>query len=172
MTYDGRAALSGTSDYVAAQLPYAGDRFAAQIIKPLTGSLANLINTVTPATLSAVAAAEPVDQSQIRLPKFVAQTFTQLDAALTRLGMRQAFTPSADFSPLSTVPLNVETVVQRDYLKVDEVGTEAAAVTGVGIEAQGAHLIPAFDAPFLFLVRDTQTGVVLFAGQIVDPSAS
>ena len=74
---------------------------------------------------------------------------------------------------MSPAGLSVSQVVQRDYLKVDEEGTEAAAVTGVGMSATSAvgRTQPVFDKPFLFLVRDTQTGVVLFAGQIVDPSA-
>ncbi len=171
MSYNGRAATTATSTYFAAQVPYAGERFAAQIIKPQKGSLDDLTKSITPATLEAIARAEESDDADFLLPRFVSQTFTDLGAPLARLGMPTAFTPDADFSLLSPVPLEVEAVVQRDYLKVDEVGTVAAAVTGVGIEAQSTHLAAAFDAPFLFLVRDTQTGVILFAGQIVDPSA-
>jgi serpin B len=78
---------------------------------------------------------------------------------------------SADFSAMSPAGLQVSQVVQRDYLQVDEEGTTAAAVTGVGMTALSAGgPQPVFDKPFLFLVRDTQTGVILFAGQIVDPS--
>ena len=172
MNYDGSAQISGTSDYVAAQLPYAGERFAAQVVMPLQGSLPDLIKSLTPATLAGVAKVEQTDHAPFLLPKFVAQTFTDLTDQLAALGMRSAFSPHADFSSMSQVPLNVETVVQRDYLKVDEVGTVAAAVTGVGIQAQGAVRPISFDHPFLFLVRDTQTGVVLFAGQIVDPSTT
>ncbi len=87
--------------------------------------------------------------------------------------MRAAF-GNADFSAMSPAGLSVSQVVQRDYLKVDEVGTEAAAVTGISMSTSAllGGIQPVFDKPFLFLVRDTQTGVVLFAGQIVDPSAN
>lgn len=171
MKSSGPVVLTGNDRYFAAQLPYAGDRFAAQLIMPRSGSLASVISSLTPASLAAMAGAGSGDAA-VLIPKFVAHTFTDLAKPLQALGMTTAFADAADFSSLSREPLALEKIVQRDYLKVDEEGTEAAAVTGGGMQIQAAGLTTAFDHPFLFLVRDTQTGTVLFAGQIQDPAAA
>lgn len=172
MKYHGKLAVTGNGRWYAAQFPYAGDRFAAQLIMPMRGSLAELSAALTPDDLHSIGTAsisdEPVDTL---IPKFTVQTYTQLNDTLQHLGIRAAFGAGADFSAMSPAGLQLATVVQRDYLKVDEQGTEAAAVTG-GAMVQLARVGPsAFDRPFLFLVRDTRTGTVLFAGQIQDPSA-
>ena len=173
MHYSGKVAMVTNSRFMAAQLPYAGFRFAAQVIMPTQGSLPDLLKTLTQTDLASIANTEPAGQGDVIMPRFTAQTYTKLVPALQQLGMHTAFTDAADFSAMcSTTALKVETVVQRDYLKVDEDGTEAAAVTGVGMQPTAARVPVPFDHPFLFLVRDTLTGAVLFAGQIQDPSAS
>lgn len=174
MVADSPLSMTSTSRYFAAQLPYAGGRFAAQLIMPIRGSLADLTAALTPDDLHAIGT-RPAGSDSIDLlvPKFTAQTYAHLDGTLQQLGIRTAYTSAADFSAMSTTPLQLGTVVQRDYLKVDEDGTEAAAVTGGGMIATAAPVgPPPFDRPFLFLVRDTRTGTVLFAGQIQDPSAA
>jgi serpin B len=82
--------------------------------------------------------------------------------------MQQAFTPAADFSAMSPAGLWVQSVVQRDYLGVDEQGTEAAAATGIGMTALSATVTPriSLDHPFPLLIRDTKTGTIMFAAQI------
>lgn len=173
MKFHGKLATAGNTRWFAAQFPYAGDRFAAQLIMPRRGTLADLTAALTPDDLHSIGTAglsdEPVD---LLVPKFTARTYSRLNGTLQQLGIRTAFTPSADFSAMSPASLQLATVVQRDYLKVDENGTEAAAVTGAGLVPTAAMAPPAFDHPFLFLVRDTRTGAVLFAGQIQDPSDS
>jgi serpin B len=172
MHMSGRAAFLVTQDFYGAQLPYAGDRFVAQFIAPTTGSLTDLVARLTPNDFETIAKGAVDPEADLVVPRFTTATFTDLVSPLAHLGMRTAFSDSADFSPLSPAGLSVSQVVQRDYLKVDEVGTEAAAVSAGGMGVQARTVTPVFDKPFLFLVRDTQTGVVLFAGQIVDPSAS
>ena len=88
--------------------------------------------------------------------------------------MTDAFADNADFGKLAKQPLMVNTVVQKDYLAVAEKGTEAAAATGVGMVGTAVmRTTPVnFDHPFLFLVRDTKTGAILFASQVQDPSAN
>lgn len=169
----GRAKFLVAKSYYAAQLPYAGERFAAQFIAPISGTLPDLIATLTPADLTAIDRAAVVPEARFAAPKFTLATFTELNGPLQQLGMRTAF-GNADFSAMTPVGgLSVSQVVQRDYLKVDEEGTEAAAVTGISIaDSALGGIQPVFDKPFLFVVRDTLTGVILFAGQIVDPSAT
>ena len=172
MNYKGQLASTTTSQYQAAQLPYSGGRFAAQVIMPTHGTLPDLLRSLTPDDFATIANAPVIGDRQLLLPKFTAQTYTHLNSALQQMGMHTAFSVAADFSPMSPTPLMVQTVAQRDYLKVDEDGTEAAAVTGIGMQPTAMVPTPTFDHPFLFLVRDTSTGAILFAGQIQDPSAS
>ena len=104
------------------------------------------------------------------MPKFTTQTYTNLNQTLSAMGMPGAFTTGADFSAMSSTPMQVQSVVQRDYLRVDERGTKAAAVTGVGVEPTSLVQPLELNRPFLFLVRDTKTGAILFAAQIQNPA--
>jgi serpin B len=162
-----------TADYSAAQLPYRGGRFAALAIMPTHGSLADFTAHLTPAELGTIAGSVTGTGRQIELPRFTTTSTTNLEPVLQSLGMTDAF-GAADFSGLSAQPTSVDQVVQRVYLSVGEKGTTAAAVTGVAM-ASGAVAGPppiAFDHPFLFLVRDTRTGAILFASAIDDPTIS
>jgi serpin B len=65
--------------------------------------------------------------------------------------------------------------VQQAFVEVDEQGTVAAAATGVGVSGAAAAEEPpqiVIDHPFLFLIRDTNTGSILFMGQVENPTAS
>jgi serpin B len=170
MSYDGKVGISSTDRYLAAQVPYAGGRFAAQFVMPTKGTLDELIASLTPGDLARIGAAPVTDHEGVLIPKFTTRSFVELDGVLRQLGMRSAFSSGADFSQMSATPLAVDTVVQRDYLRVDERGTEAAAVTGIAMAAAG-HSVIAFDHPFLFVVRDVHTAAILFAGRIENPAA-
>lgn len=86
--------------------------------------------------------------------------------------MPSAFHPgAADFTPMSPADLYLDTVVQKTYLRVDEAGTEAAAVTGgaVGTTSLQPQLAFVVDRPFAFTISDTETGTILFLGEVADP---
>ena len=85
--------------------------------------------------------------------------------------MTDAFDPtSADFSGIDgNRDLSVGGVFHQAFISVDEEGTEAAAATAIiGTTAiLSPHLTLAIDHPFIFLIRDRQTGVILFMGKVV-----
>lgn len=164
-----------TPDYSAVQLPYRGGRFAALAVMPTKQSLPEFVGGLTTARLDAIVAALHPDAVDLALPKFTTTSKLDLKPVLQALGMRQAFTDSADLTDLSTRPTKVDQVVQRVYLAVAEKGTEAAAATGISAVPTSARPAGAnvrFDHPFLFLIRDTVTGAILFATQVVDPMSS
>jgi serpin B len=90
---------------------------------------------------------------------------------LEALGMRAAFT-NADFTPLSPAgrELVISEVKQKAYVNVDEEGTEAAAVTSVGVSLTSVSVprVMRVDRPFIFAIRERLSGTVLFIGKVVD----
>ena len=115
-------------------------------------------------------------QVAVALPKFRLTTHVELAGPLSALGMRLAFDPGrADLSGIAGMPgyLYVHAVVHEAYLSVDEAGTEAAAATGIGISGTAVPLPPRtrfiVDRPFVFVLRDTRTGAVLFMGSVANP---
>jgi len=113
----------------------------------------------------------------LELPKFKISVQPGCTAALKRLGLKEVFNSSlADFSGISGEPvLSLDEVVHRAVIDVNEKGTEAAAATVVRVYAAAApprNPQPfKVDHPFLFFLRETRTGAILFLGRIVDPRA-
>jgi serpin B len=112
---------------------------------------------------------------QVSLPKFRAEAEFSLRKALSVMGMPAAFTDQADFSGIAPKGgLAISEVVHKAFVDVSERGTEAAAATGITMRATAMHLsekpvVFRADHPFLFLIRDTRTGVVLFIGRLMKP---
>jgi serpin B len=106
------------------------------------------------------------------LPRWTFTSRLDLGPPLEAAGMPLAFTPGADFSGMSAEPLFIDEVVQEAFIEVNETGTEAAAATAVGVTATSLELpvekpkIFHADRPFLYLIRDRKTGVVLFLGRV------
>lgn len=157
----------------AVQLPYAGDRLAMLLVLPDADAASLEASGVSwPAT------GELTDQKiRLGLPKWDIKTSASLGDVLGALGMPTAFTDDADFTGMTTEePLYIGAVIHQANITVDEAGTEAAAATAVVMEAGAAPNpdqppVVVFDRPFLFAVRDTQTGAILFQGRVADPSA-
>jgi len=97
----------------------------------------------------------------VSLPKFRAETEFSLGKALAAMGMRTAFTNSADFSRIDGHgKVKISTVVHKAFVDVSEQGTEAAAATGMAMKSMSARMpeqavVFRADHPFLFVIRDT-----------------
>ena len=91
---------------------------------------------------------------------------------LAELGMGIAFTKYADFSKMYNAAVQITKAVHKTYIKVDEEGTTAAAVTsvGVGVTSVGPSDYFKFDHPFVYVIAEKQTGTILFTGILNDPS--
>ena len=115
----------------------------------------------------------------VRMPKFRVETSLDLKGALAALGVRDAFDSArADLSGIAGAPhdLFVGAALHRAFVRVDELGTEAAAATAFDAELASLSVIvkpkpiPFFvDHPFMFFLRDTATGLLLFVGRVADP---
>jgi len=110
----------------------------------------------------------------LALPKFKLEYEKQLNDYLKAMGLKTCFTKEADFSGISTTPLYVDFIKQNTFLSIDELGTEAAAVTTIGLakmayRPEKEEIIPmTVDHPFVLFIRDTNTNQVLFYGLIQD----
>ncbi len=111
------------------------------------------------------------------LPKFKLEENISLKQTLSAMGMPKAFEPNG-FLGMSDVAdagkLYISHVAHKAYLDVNEEGTEAAAATAIVARAMSARIeppLPTFraDRPFLFLIRDTRTGTILFLGRMMRP---
>jgi serpin B len=114
---------------------------------------------------------------RLTLPKWQSSQAFSLNSTLTQMGMRLAFTRQADFSGINgKTDLFVSDVIHKAFITVDESGTEAAAATGVVMRATAVRAAPppvdfTADHPFLYLIVNDQTGAILFAGRLTDPTA-
>jgi serpin B len=166
--------------FKATELGYDGGQVVMTIVLPDDGKLADVEGKLSSAWLDATAKglADPKAGGEVRiaLPKFKFTWGTkELGDALQALGMKDAFTnPPADFSGMEPKKeLYISHVLQKAFVGVDEYGTEAAAATAVVMSAGGMPEEPkdfTIDRPFLFFVRDTGSGAVLFSGKVVDPT--
>ena len=115
------------------------------------------------------------------LPRFESESEFRLGDTLRAMGMSDAFDSAvSDFSGMDGrsclagdfVCLYIREVVHRAFVSVDEAGTEAAAATAVMMQAESAPPDPVsvtVDRPFVFLIRDRETGALLFVGRVEEP---
>ena len=91
------------------------------------------------------------------------------------MGMPVVFTGAADFSGMTgTRELFIGEVLHKSFVSVDEAGTEAAAATAVVMELTAipdTQVELTVDRPFIFLIRDLETGTILFVGRVANPIA-
>jgi serine protease inhibitor len=172
-------------DVKVLELPYDGDRLSMMFVLPVDdgpGSLAPVEDGLDAAAVDRWAKLASERRVDVSLPRFELETpIMPLGGILAGLGMGVAFSDSADFSAMSApgqVPLKIDVVFHRALVELDEDGTKAAAATAVGmVEVTSLRTDPPpppptfkADHPFLFFLRDTRSGAILFAGRVADPS--
>ncbi len=163
------------SGYQAVRLPYVGG-LSMVVIVPDRGRFAAVEGSLRDdaAIRRILDVLQRGTHVTLRLPKFTFRTKAMLKPALITLGMPVAFSDHADFSGMSPRgrELAIRDVAHETFIAVDEDGTEAAAATAVVVEATSGPLKSVeltVDRPFLFLIRDDETGATLFMGRVVDP---
>jgi serpin B len=160
------------------ELPYEGNELSMVVLLPKTiDGLPALEKSLTTANLSAwFGKLAPAPKVNLQLPVFKMTQSFDLGGILSAMGMPQAFSKTADFSGMTGKSLfQISRAVHKAYVDVNETGTEAAAATAmmmVGASQAEEQQIIVFDAdhPFLFLIRDTTTGSILFLGRLTNPT--
>jgi serpin B len=164
-------------DMQAVELPYSGNELAMMVLLPrrIDGCSA-LEEKLTPSFLSGSLAQMKPQKVEIFLPRFKEDSAFELKKTLETMGMPDAFRPAADFSGMDGGrDLYISGVFHKAWVEVNEAGTEAAAATATTMRALSlARPIappPVFraDHPFIFLIRDTRSGSILFLGRLAHP---
>ena len=162
--------------FQALELPYEGEEVSMLLILPKAkDGLKHIEGCFGPGNLEACMKGMRKREVNVFLPRFkVESTFASLKQTLTALGLTDAFDAQrADFSGISNLPLSISDVVHKAFVEVNEEGTEAAAATGVIIRTTSIGPPPKTfraDRPFIFLIRENESGKILFMGRICDPS--
>jgi serine protease inhibitor len=160
--------------YQMLRLPYGEHgRYGMEIMLPDQGkTLSGLLASLDAAKWrSAVDGLTEQNIDELALPRFELRWKGDMTAPLRQLGMTTAFGPGADFRPMSQAEPWLKTVVHKTYIRVDEDGTEAAAVSG-GVTATAVRAdrtVFRADHPFAFTISDQKTGAILFLGTVTDP---
>ena len=169
----GHAAGEG---FRAVSLPYQGDELDMVLIMPDEGNFSAFEAGLDAATLAGIFA--DLDDGQnaggsgaLVMPKFEFRFKSDLVAMFQSLGMTDAFDGAADFSGIDgTRNLAISAIVHEAFVNVNEAGTEAAAATAVGFDESAAPQSLTIDRPFVFLIRDVETGAIVFLGRVTDPT--
>ena len=162
----------------AIDLPYGNRSFSMTIILPKNGvSIDQYAAALTQNQWNTIIGKLDSTNVDLYLPKFTLSYSKTLNDELKAMGMGIAFDDRADFSRITqAMKLNISYVLHKTFVDVNEEGTEAAAVTVIGIKAtiiNGGNTRPMMriDHPFIFAIREHKSGTILFIGKIVNPVA-
>ncbi|MDX9955660.1 MAG: serpin family protein [Anaerolineae bacterium] len=166
-----RVGYAEGAGYQAVELPYQGGKASMVLLVP--EDFEAFEAELTGARLQELIAGLEAQSVTLMLPAFEVEASFKLAETLQQLGMTEAFDPvAADFSGMTGVAdLYIGAVFHKAFVRVDEAGTEAAAATAVVMQLKGmpmAGVELTVDRPFLYLVRDVQSGAVLFMGRVVE----
>jgi serpin B len=159
------------------EMPYKGRDLSMVVLLPTqVDGLADLEKSLSTNSLKSWLAGLASKEVDLALPKFKVTREVELSKTLSAMGMPLAFSDNADFSGMSgRRDLAISQVIHKAYIEVDEKGTEAAAATAVVIRALSSRIPPQLehfnaDHPFIFLIRDTRSGSILFIGRFTGPT--
>jgi serpin B len=173
MSVDGDFRATATDDYSAVELPYGGGAFSMIVIVPRQGlDVDSLIARLDAPGWNALLAGLHEAGGLVQIPKFRLEWKDSLKPSLIDMGMGVAFDPNvADFTGISRdAGLFISSVDQATFVDVDEEGTEAAAVTSVGMGVVSLPLaLLRADRPFLFAIRERFSGTLIFIGKMAMP---
>ena len=164
-----RCASSDVCDYL--EMDYGNHAFSMVVMLPKDGKTTrDVIAAMDGKKWADAMQSLTLEEIHVFLPRFKAECeYKMHKQILPEMGMKLPFNPElADLSGMADVAgLCISSVIHKTFVQVDEEGTEAAAVTSVGVEV-GSNESPFFivDRPFIFAIHEKSTGVILFIGEI------
>ncbi len=166
-----------SNEYQAVELPYDNKELSMVVIMPAEGLFRSFENSLSYSKVAGII--DRLDERSviIKMPKFEFESHISLTSVLSAMGMPDAFSKEkADFSGItSNDALLIDQIIHKTSIAVDEEGTKAVAVTTISVEAVSPLFIKKgptemiVDRPFIFLIRDIETGTIIFIGRVVNP---
>ncbi len=159
-------------NFAALDLPYGGRTFSMTIVLPRSGKdIGSFLNSFQINEWETLIANLRETKILVMIPKFKLEYETGLIPTLRGLGMGIAFSDYADFTRINkSGGLFISEAKHKTYVDVNEEGTEAAAATGIGIGIISVPPTFRVDRPFLFVIRERNSGSILFVGKILNPN--
>lgn len=161
--------------YQAVELPYDGNELSMVILVPNSSEFDDFESSLDADLVDDIINDLKYREVSLTMPKFEFESEFSLVNTLAAMGMPDAFSAAADFSGMTgNRDLFISDILHKAFVSVDEAGTEAAAATAVIMSLTAAPEVPVevtIDHPFIFLIRDIETGAVLFIGRMANPSA-
>ena len=153
-------------------MPYGNKAFSMTVILPNDGkTTTDVLNYLTVDKWNSIIGYMPTTKVEVYLPRFNNKNNLSLINPLENMGMKLAFSDMADFSKISDIQLLISSIQHITNIEVTEEGTEAAAVTIIGVGVTSMPVTPPtpvfkVNKPFLFVIREKSTGVILFVGKM------
>lgn len=162
------------NNFTALELPYGRGNFSMLFLLPTEGTLTDFIEGFQMEDWNSMTqyfeSASVLDTIEISIPKFKFSYEKVLNDQLQSMGMTDAFNPAvANLSGITDESVFVSFVKQNTYIEVNEVGTEAAAVTTIGIELTSMPNSFYANKPFVFVIREKTSNTILFIGKVLLP---
>ncbi|TDB69176.1 serpin family protein [Arundinibacter roseus] len=161
--------------YSAIELPYSTGQFALTLLIPNEDATANDVIQNLSATAWDELQKTYLQKANVEvgLPRFTLDYEINLNSTLQAMGMTKAFSSAAELGKINpSAPLAVSFVKQNTFLGIDEKGTEAAAVTTIGVELTSAPINPYIcDRPFVMILSEKTSNTILFMGRIMNPES-
>ena len=162
-----------SDNFRAVELPYKNKKFSMFLFLPDEGTPVNDLAAELdgPTWNNWLDKFHEISNYNIELPRFEFEFDRSLKEDLKAMGLEIAFTGEADFSGISEIDLLISDVIHKTYIKVNEEGTEAAAVTAVTMDltSAGPGSVLRFDRPFLFAITENSSKSILFMGKVSEP---
>jgi serpin B len=161
--------------YQAVELQYDGNELSMIIFLPEAGQFEAFEEGLQAQQVSDIISGLQPTLVDLTMPQFEFDSEFSLKDTLAEMGMPIAFSGEADFSGMTgNRELSISDVIHKAFVSVDEAGTEAAAATAVIMKLTGVPeplVEVTIDHPFIFLIRDIETGAILFVGRVMNPGA-
>ena len=177
MTQTSSFGYSRGKGFEAVDLPYKGGELSMTLLVPDEGTFGSFEETLDSESVRSTLMSLQPERLDLTMPLFEFESQADLGEVLTGMGMPDAFSrANADFSGMDgrrcgkdPACLLITGVFHKGFVSVDEEGTEASAATGVTVGVTSLPPELTIDRPFIFLIRDMETGAILFVGRVVDP---
>jgi len=163
-----------SDDFQAVDLPYGNGKYSMTVLLPAQDkNIDDLIAELNDSNWNEWTGNLAEEEVKLYLPKFTLEYELEMNDVLKAMGMEVAFGWLADFSKIGGGGLYIDKVKHKTFVEVNEEGTEAAAVTSVEVvelSSDPSGTTMRVDRPFIFAIRESHAGSILFAGKIINPT--